>query len=44
MRPVGTRRISTAWVIGFLLMMAALVAGIVMLVVRILQWLIAAGS
>jgi hypothetical protein len=42
--PVRVRRVSVAWVIGFLLLLAALVAGIVVLVVQILRWLIAAGS
>ncbi len=42
--PVRVRRVSVAWVIGFLLLLAALVAGIVVLVVQLLQWLIAAGS
>jgi hypothetical protein len=42
--PVRVRRVSTAWVIGFLLLMIAIVAGIVMLVVQTLQWLVAAGS
>jgi hypothetical protein len=38
--PVRVRRVSVAWVIGFLLLLAALVAGIVVLVVKTLQWLI----
>jgi hypothetical protein len=42
--PVRVRRVSTAWVIGFVLLMMALIAGIVMLLVQILQWLVAAGS
>lgn len=42
--PVRVQRASTGWVIGFLLLLAALVAGIVFLVVQILQWLVAAGS
>ncbi len=42
--PVRVHRVSVAWVIGFLLLLAALVTGIVVIVVQVVQWLIAAGS
>lgn len=42
--PVRVRRVSAAWLLGALLLGLVVIAGVVVLIVQIIQWLVALGS